>query len=186
MHGTPVYIDLDDGRGRILGTVHLDIPQGGLPEPCYAVFLDPANAIIVRSLYAETSAAAPSDKPKRIFCSANVGQAWKKAPSGSKLIWVSPGIAPDNILQVSPDEFSRLLKSMPDEPVSFVNEMNHVERIGVGTFVDDKMLHNDFEESPAIDGDLVHFDPKSVVSVGTGESWGVISLDDVRIPVSIR
>ncbi|KXX74812.1 hypothetical protein MMYC01_208653 [Madurella mycetomatis] len=48
-HGLPVKIDLGDERGVCAGSVHLDYPDEPLPSPCYALFLDPAYAIILKA-----------------------------------------------------------------------------------------------------------------------------------------
>lgn len=47
-HGIPVSIDFEDDRGVCLGEIHADFPDEPLQFPCYAVFLDPANALIIR------------------------------------------------------------------------------------------------------------------------------------------
>jgi hypothetical protein len=43
-----VTIDLEDERGVCCGEIHADFPDEPLAFPCWAVFLDPAYAIIVR------------------------------------------------------------------------------------------------------------------------------------------
>jgi hypothetical protein len=45
-----VYIDFEDDRGKCVGAVHLDDPEGDVLEfPAYAMFLDPGSARVVRS-----------------------------------------------------------------------------------------------------------------------------------------
>lgn len=49
-HGIPVYIDLEDERGKSVGTAHPDLSiTAPLQYPCFALFLDIGTAILVRS-----------------------------------------------------------------------------------------------------------------------------------------
>ncbi|KAI5853654.1 HET-domain-containing protein [Durotheca rogersii] len=48
-HGIPVEIDLEDERGISVGALHLDVPGEEIPYPCFALFLDPAKALILRA-----------------------------------------------------------------------------------------------------------------------------------------
>ncbi|KAI0122348.1 hypothetical protein F4814DRAFT_458022 [Daldinia grandis] len=48
-HSFPVEIDLEDGRGISAGSLHLDVPEEPISYPCYALFLGPPKALILRS-----------------------------------------------------------------------------------------------------------------------------------------
>ncbi|KAI1413044.1 HET-domain-containing protein [Hypoxylon sp. FL1857] len=48
-HGIPVEIDLEDDRGISTGALHLDVPDESISYPCYALFLDPSKALILRT-----------------------------------------------------------------------------------------------------------------------------------------
>lgn len=202
LHGIPVYIDLDYERGRVFGTIHLDIPQEGLPEVCYAAFLDPSNAIIVRSVNFDSST---QPKPKQIFCTTDLDPQWRKAPGDHTIVWLSDGVA----VQVDRDNFRKVVE-LQQEPASLVHDVNHVVRLGIGSFV--KTEHG-FKEQPKkmqksqlgrsdppndsgcmisgfmeIDGKevQVEFEAGSLMSVSHEDSWGVITRDDARVPISIR
>ena len=48
-HGIPVEIDTRDDRGTCVGSLHLDFAQEEGPNfPCYALFLDAGNALILK------------------------------------------------------------------------------------------------------------------------------------------
>lgn len=197
-HGIPAYIDLDDDRGRIFGTIHLDIPQEELPETCYAVFLDPSNVIIVRSMH--SSHGTPL-KPNRILCTTDLSPYFRKAPSDNTIVWLKDG----KVVQVTRETFQEIAESQ-QEPVSLVNEVNEVVRLGVGSFFKAQHLDNDFKESThvppppktdpkgwvrgktKVNGEEVSipFDPKDVASVAPDQSWGVITKEDARVPISIH
>lgn len=42
-------IDLEDDRGISAGSLHLDVPEESISYPCYALFLDPSKALILRT-----------------------------------------------------------------------------------------------------------------------------------------
>lgn len=115
-------------------------------------------------------------------------------------------------MQVDRDTFQKVVE-MQEQPASLVAEINEVARVGVGSFIKDDRLDNDFKEppiskaatrlnrpDPANDSDntvwgirrvngeeeRIGFDPKDVASVGRDQSWGVITKDDARVPISIR
>lgn len=51
-HGAPVELKFgdDDERPTSTGSLYLDLPNEGLHFPCYALFLDPGNAIVLQTL----------------------------------------------------------------------------------------------------------------------------------------
>lgn len=209
LHGIPAYIDLDDKRGRVFGTIHLDIPQEGLPEVCYAVFLDPSNAIIVRSAHFDDSSTPP--KPKKILCTTDLSSHWRQAPSDHTLVWLAGG----RVVQVDRDTFQKIVEAQQG-PATLVNEVNHVIRLGIGSFIKSERLADDdvktqpppvlkpqesqlsrsdpVDDSKMLSGTMkidgkdveVKFKGEDVLQVSHEDSWGAITKDDARVPISIR
>mgnify|MGYP005988541835 CR=1 FL=1 len=202
-HGIPAYIDLDDKRGRVFGTVFPDILQEQLPENCYAVFLDPANAIIVRSRQCSDGELSA---PNRILCTTDLSPNFRKSPRDHIIVWLDG----DRVIQVDRANYQKIVDSHQG-PTTLVAESSHVVRLGVGSFFEDKSLDNDFETKSIpnppkskpvrpdgnnatlsgtvrIDGKekQIAFNPEDVKKVTGDQSWGVITKDDTRVPVSIR
>jgi hypothetical protein len=89
-HGIPITIDLDDERGNWHGEVYLDIPEKQIPFPCYALFLDPANAIIVQANISSRSRIARTSEvhrlvPRNIFCTHDLNPNRRKTPEGGTI-----------------------------------------------------------------------------------------------------
>lgn len=87
-HGIPITIALDYERGNWHGEVYLDIPEKQIPFPCYALFLDPANAIIVQSKHFEPFKDSQDIRgtqklvPRNIFCTHDLHPSRRKTPEG--------------------------------------------------------------------------------------------------------
>jgi len=54
-YGIPVEIDLEDDRGTAIGSFFPDFPGQALEYPYFALFLDPANALVLRGIDMPTS-----------------------------------------------------------------------------------------------------------------------------------
>jgi hypothetical protein len=186
-HGTPASIDLGDERGKVYGSIFLDLPHEPLPFPCYAVFIDPAHAIIVRSKHMDTA-----DKPKSILSTSSLPPTFRKAERGTRIIWLRPGVTEDSVVQISQENYDNLLAGMSGH-VSLVSEINQVVRIGVGIFVkehspgsnksgDEKPINaEEYEKKVGKELQL-----SDVLHVSGDESWGIVTRDDAWVPVSIR
>jgi hypothetical protein len=104
-HGVPVSINFKDDRGKSIGALHLDFPNDPLQFPCYALFLDPANALIIRSKEFEPFRDDPGKGypekpvPKSVLSTEVVQQNIEKHP---QLIFLSPWL--DSSTEVSSQE----------------------------------------------------------------------------------
>ena len=78
---------------------------------------------------------------------------------------------------------------------SLVNEVNHVTRIGIGTLVrrsnaktEDEVEEMEGDTNSLIVRDLAMHsepDPTEVMRVEGDESWGLMTKEDVKVPVTI-
>ena len=107
-HGIPVAINFSDERARSIGDLYLDFPDSSLEYPCYAVFLDPANALVVRS-------------------TGKVSEIIKSSVGTDKLPNRNIVITSEEILELIPDK-TKIKKSRH-------KAIYDVERIGVASFV---------------------------------------------------
>lgn len=187
----------------MFGTILPDIPQEQLPENCYAVFLDPSNAIIVRSTQCSDGELST---PNRILCTTDLSPNFRKPPGDHTIVWLDD----DQAIQVDRINYQKLVDTYQG-PATLVAEINHVVRLGVGSFFDDKSLDNDFEakpipnppksksvqsdeSNPTLSGTVklngkeeqIAFNPEDVKQITGDQSWGVITKADARVPVSIR
>lgn len=194
-HGVPASIDLDDERGECIGSIHLDIPDETLEFPCYAIFIDPANALIIKSKHSESYVDPPSgrtkQRPKPILSTTGLARSMRKPPRGSTILWVGgdpnhpdPSLRQSKPVQVTQETLEQVMANFKQQ-VSLVNESNHVMRIGVGSFFKE---HNPEGKpadkyDPKIHGELT---PDKLKYVGGDDSWGVVTRDDAVIPVQIR
>lgn len=190
-HGVPVAINLGDERGECIGEVHLDLPDAPMEFPCFALFLDPANALIIRARDNEEQPDGQSrprrSVPRHILCTTDL--AIRKPPRGSTILWVGGKSNPDPAkrtptpVQVMPEEFAKFTASLTQE-VSLVNKNNHVVRIGVGSFFQDSWYQSQQPVASAKESEKLKFE--DVRHVEGGDSWGVVTKDDAAIPVQIR
>ena len=197
-----MIIDLGDERGTCVGAVHCDLEDEPLEFPCYALFLDPANALIIKSQHREPCKDdkdnAHEDRlvPKRILCTTDLGTRKSRTPQESVIVWLRtdrPGVSGD-IVQISTDEFERLARqsgAMEGWENSFIDKSQYVIRIGIGVFVKGGGKPDD---NGAGKGDSTRsYDPKvhgklkleDVLHVEGDQSWGVVTKHDTKIPVAI-
>lgn len=199
-------IDLGDERGRCVGAVHCDFPDEPLTFPCYALFLDPGNALIIRSKSLERHADDQDGMsqsrlvPKRILSTGDLHPSMRRTPKGGVIVWLRNDKMPDKPrhVQVSDEEF-RLFKNRVGGKEgwenSLINESNHVIRFGVGVFIkepkelaDEGVKADSAGESssrlydPKVDGKLTL---ENVLHVKGDESWGEVTNEDAKIPVAI-
>ena len=138
-HGIPITIDMGDERGSWHGEVYLDIPKEQIPFPCYALFLDLANAIIVQSKHLEPFKDNQNTMPtqnlaaRKIFCTQDLHPSKRNTAEGSAIIWINKD-QKSVAVQVSDDTYRQVLKRHGGNN-SLVNEVNHVTRIGISTLV---------------------------------------------------
>lgn len=179
----PTVIDFGDERGEVHGTVFLDIPGEPLLSPCYALFLDPANAIIIRSKHTRPG----SNEPAAILSTSSLSTSMRKAKPGTRILWLRGG----RVVQVDQAQYDGLLSRMEVQS-TLVTESNTVVRIGIGQFVkehksdaggDDKGESSSNKDPKVAASDLNLDD---VLHVSGDESWGVVTKEDAWVPVSIR
>jgi hypothetical protein len=134
-HGIPVEIVLDDERGTCTGAVHLDFPDEPLQFPCYALFLDPGNAFIIRGkelhAYQDEKGNDHLEKLvlKGIMTSEDINRNWRETPKGEVTIEVR-AIGP---VIISEDENRKLQQHLKGR--SMVHKaLNDAVRVGVGEF----------------------------------------------------
>ena len=105
----------------------------------YALFLDPANAIIVQNKHLEPCKDNQNTKPtqklaaRKIFCNQDLHPSMRKTAEGSAIIWINKD-QKSVAVQVSDDTYRQVLKRHGGNN-SLANEVNHVTRIGIGTLV---------------------------------------------------
>jgi hypothetical protein len=166
------------------------MPHESLPFPCYAMFIDPAHAIIIRSKHMDAA-----NKPKSILSTSKLSPTFRKAHRDSRIIWIRAGVTEGDYLQISQEDYDNLLAGISGH-VSLVSEINQVVRIGVGIFVKDDLLGSDMNsrEKPRIWRSVEEyekekgekFQPSEILNVTGDESWGIVTRDDAWVPVSIR
>jgi len=200
-HGIPVSIDLGDERGTCVGAVHCDFADESLEFPCYALFLDPENALIIRSQdrepYKDDQGNMHEDRlvPKRILCTTkvttNISRRMLRTPRESFIVWLRTGRpgGTGDIVHLSAEEFEKLREQSGAKEgweTSFIDKSQYVVRVGIGAFAKGwKALDDEgVDESgsgrsydPKVDGKLLYKEGQ--------QSWGVVTKQDVKIPVAI-
>ncbi|KAF2176839.1 HET-domain-containing protein [Zopfia rhizophila CBS 207.26] len=159
-HGRPVEIRFSPGDNRETspGDLFLDFPDEPIPSPCYALFLDPGNALVLRvrqgrpeikrdeipGFDVERDANSISEK---LVTTNSVVEVVKKRPELKGLMW----------------------QSLPN-----------AERIGIATFSKGykPMAREDKKEVEELDVDNLTLE--DVEHVLAGESWGAITREDPR------
>ncbi|KAL4889851.1 heterokaryon incompatibility protein-domain-containing protein [Aspergillus ambiguus] len=202
-HGVPATIDLEDERGKWNMAIYFDFPGEPIQFPCYALFLDKGNAIIVRSkqleCYRDDRGNIHPERmvPKPIFCTGDLIPKMRKTPEGSTIVWLPSDkgsedpIGRHRAVQITDETYFKLQHEIGGGH-SLVNETNHVVRIGVGTLVARSGRSWTGEEREVDDcdiGEAVDYDPKvhdlRDMQIVTGDSWGCITEADARVPVTI-
>ncbi|KAI1375783.1 HET-domain-containing protein [Hypoxylon crocopeplum] len=162
-HGIPVEIDLEDNRGISTGALHLDLPDEPVSYPCYALFLDPSKALILRTKELE---------PKRN----------KDGIEDSNNLVSKPVLTTSDV--------NRNIAQNPKMKGFTFQALFEVVRIGVGVFVKatkDNLDEAGNEKEPEPWDEEKHgkltLDKLQHVS-GDG-SWGPITKDDSKVWVTI-
>ncbi|KAI2601959.1 HET-domain-containing protein [Hypoxylon sp. NC1633] len=165
-HGIPVEIDLEDERGISTGALHLDIQDEDLSYPCYALFLDPSKALILRTKELE---------PKHD----------QNGTDGGEILVSKP------ILTAS--DVNRNVARNPTTKGFTFKAIFDVVRIGVGVFV--KSAREEDADDDAAEGDRApkRWDEErdgkltldKILHVSGDESWGPITKDDPKVWVTM-
>ncbi|KAK6953153.1 hypothetical protein Daesc_005453 [Daldinia eschscholtzii] len=164
-HGIPVEIDLEDDRGISAGSLHLDVPEESISYPCYALFLDPSKAIILRTNKLE---------PKR-----NEDGTEDPDTLVSKPVLTTPDV-------------NRNIAEHPEMKTFMFQAMYAVVRIGIGVFIKEPMGNKDRPEDEEQKEPKVWDEAKQgkltldkILHVEGDQSWGPVTKDDPKIWVTI-
>ncbi|RYP91992.1 hypothetical protein DL770_001847 [Monosporascus sp. CRB-9-2] len=93
-YGIPVKINLGDKHGVCAGAVHLDMPDEPLQFPCYAFFLGPGKALIIKGKeldpYRDASGKDNPNGlvPKSILSTEDVNRYYREPPKGETTVGV--------------------------------------------------------------------------------------------------
>ncbi|KAI8966273.1 HET-domain-containing protein [Daldinia sp. FL1419] len=168
-HGIPVEIDLEDDRGISAGSLHLDVAEESISYPCYALFLDPSKALILRTKELE---------PKR-------------NDDGTE----DPDVLVSKPVLSTPD-VNRNIADRPEMKNFVFQAIWQVVRIGVGVFIKEPTKNKDRPEDEDEDED--EKEPKvwdeakqgkltldKILHVQGDESWGPVKKDDPKVWVTI-
>lgn len=158
-------IDLEDDRGMSAGSLHLDVPEESISYPCYALFLDPSKALILRTNELEA----------------------KRNEDGTK----DPNTLVSKPVLTAPD-VNHNIAEHPETKTFVFQAMYQVVRIGVGVFIKEptknkEQLENEEEKEPemwdeAKQGKLTL---DKILHVEGDQSWGPVTKDDPQIWVTI-
>jgi hypothetical protein len=198
-HGIPVAVDLADQRGVCTGAVHLDMPDEALQFPCYSLFLDPANALIIKGKDVEPYRDDKGNEdpqrptPKKIMTTEDINRRNREMPKGDITIWLpgdkmskdpakrapQPHVTSENVYR----ELQKIGKATGQSLLH--KSINDAVRIGVGQFV--KNIGGSAVKEPRpynceLDGPLTL---DNVLSISRHESWGPVTRDDPIVWVTI-
>jgi len=161
-HGIPVEIRFEDDRPPSDGNLYLDYPDEELKFPCYALFLDPAHALVLRTRRGRP-AIDDGDVPR------SVHHLLKED--------VSDQLATSNDVLRSQD---------PRRKDGVFQAIANTERIGLASFM--KGYKNmprevqDRERPKMGKGDLKWSD---IQAVSSKDSWGPITKEDPAVRVTV-
>ncbi|KAI1469236.1 HET-domain-containing protein [Daldinia caldariorum] len=169
-HKIPVEIDLEDGRGISAGSLHLDVPEESILYPCYALFLDPSKALILRTQDLEA----------------------KRSKDGTED--PDAALVPKPVLTTS--DVNRSIVEHPEMKTFMFQAMYPVVRVGVGVFIKEPTKN---QEDRPDDGDgeeeekpKVWHEAKQgkltldkILHVEGDQSWGPVTKDDPKIWVTM-
>ncbi|KAI0850272.1 HET-domain-containing protein [Daldinia vernicosa] len=164
-HGIPVEIDLEDDRGISAGSLHLDVPEESISYPCYALFLDPSKALILRTNELEA----------------------KRNEDGTN----DPDTLVSKPVLTTPDVNRNIAEYSETKNLVF-QALYQVVRIGVGVFVKEPMknkdqLENQEEKEPELwdEAKQGKLTLDKILHVAGDQSWGPVTKDDPKIWVTI-
>ncbi|KAK2767497.1 hypothetical protein FQN54_003654 [Arachnomyces sp. PD_36] len=194
-HGIPVEIDLGDERGICIGAIHLDQPDEPLPFPCYALFLDPENALIIRSQDLEPERDSQGNEiagkliPKPILTTEDINRSLREPLKELNTFWLrgdensdDPEKRAPRAVQVPAEEL-RILSEMTGKPYQLHKSLNDAVRIGVGAFLKYREEAEGKKSRPynrEVDGELTL---DKVLNVRSGETWGQVPKDAQRFQI---
>jgi hypothetical protein len=165
-HGIPVKIQFDnDERVESTGALYLDLPSKPLEFPCYAFFIDPANALVLST------------------CPSRPATALVEIPGDDQL----------SLPLVTSEDVRRNIEGFPNViGLSYTRDFTHeafaiAKRIGVASFV--KRTEPDpqgvGEKEENILESLDELDPDDIFEQSANKSWGPITKEDPRVRVTI-
>lgn len=163
-HGIPVEIDLEDDRGISIGALHLDVPDEPISYPCYALFLDPSKALILRTKELEPKLDERGVEDPNTLVSKEV---------------------------LTTIDVNRNVAENPDMKAFAFQAIFEVVRIGVGIFVkaakENKDKPAEEEKEPEVWDEAKHgkLTLDKILHVSGDGSWGPITKDDRRVWVTI-
>ncbi|KAI0379669.1 HET-domain-containing protein [Hypomontagnella monticulosa] len=163
-HGIPVEIDLEDDRGISIRAVHLDVPDEPISYPCYALFLDPSKALILRTKELEPKSDEHGLEDPNVMVSKEV---------------------------LTTIDVNRNVAENPDMKAFAFQAIFEVVRIGVGIFVkaakENKDKPVEEEKEPEVWDEAKHgkLTLDKILHVSGDGSWGPITKDDRRVWVTI-
>lgn len=201
-HGIPVKIDLGDERGVCAGSVHLDMPDEPLQFPCFALFLDPAKALIIKGKDLEPAHDLNRNEgqsklvPQRILTTADVNRNYRESPKGEQTIWIKgdetspdPEAREPREVIVSEEVNRRIWEDRRERMKQMTYQStNDAVRIGLGEFVKTTIEELERKPPPPIAHDLAthgELNLGRVLHAAGDQSWGPITSEDAQIWVKL-
>ena len=174
------------------------MPDEALQFPCYALFLDPANALIIKGKDVEPYRDGKGNEdpqrlmPKKILTTEDINRSNREMPKGDITIWLpgdrmskDPAKRTPQPLVIPEDEYRELLKIGKATGRSLLHKsINDAVRIGIGQFEKNHGVSGVKESRPynrELDGPLT----LEKVSIPGDESWGPVTRNDPIVWVTI-
>lgn len=202
-HGIPVKIDLGDERGVCAGSIHPDMPDTPLEFPCYALFLDPAKALIIRGKDLEPARGKNGEPdpskliPKAIMTTEDINRNYAEPPKGDQWVWLKgdenspdPEARKPREVLVPEEENRKLWNWRKEKMKNMVHQaVNEAVRIGLGDFVKSKVEDLEKERvriayDPKEHGDVQNL-AQNTLQVAGRQSWGPVTGDDPKVWVKV-
>ena len=175
------------------------MPDEALQFPCYALFLDPANALIIKGKDVEPYRDDKGNEdpqrliPKKIMTTEDINRSNREMPKGDITIWLpgdktskDPAKRAPRPLVIPEGEYRVLRRIGKAEGRSLLHKsINDAVRIGVGQFVGnyvDSAVREPRLYNRELDGPLTL---DNVLSVQGHESWGPVTRNDPIVWVTI-
>ncbi|KAH8774785.1 heterokaryon incompatibility protein-domain-containing protein [Diaporthe sp. PMI_573] len=201
-HGIPVKIDLGDERGVCAGAVYLDMPDEPLQFPCYALFVDPGKALIIKGKelqpYLDANGKDDPNRlvPKGILSTEDVNRYYREPPKGETTVGVKgdenstdPERRKPRQVTISEENNRELWEYWKDRRKTRVHKAtNDAVRIGMGEFVRTRIEDLEREKQEPVKYDTaVQADLKleDVLHVEGDGSWGPVTDDDQKVLVTV-
>lgn len=103
-----------------IGAVHLDFPSETLKYPCYALFLDAANALTIRGkdlIPRRDPQGVESLVPKPILSTTNAIREIFELPKGPQTLWFQGNKEPESqFVELSEDSYRKVWEYWKGEP----------------------------------------------------------------------